>query len=223
MVMAKGERIAHHYSGAGLVCFVAFVCLLTTFTAADSGAVSVLVNANKVVCFYENITEPGTKIFLHYLVVSGGALNIDCSIHDTQKLLWSGVRSEEERVLLKAREAGVHKICFSNKLTTVTPKVVTFSLLVESDSNSGSENNAHTGESKNDPMLRTAMRVQQGLFEIEEIQDFLRLREREHRATIELANTRVLVWSIIEILVIVAMGVVNVLYLRRMFVTKRVV
>ncbi|RNE99717.1 COP-coated vesicle membrane protein p24 precursor [Trypanosoma conorhini] len=195
-------------------------CAVTP-TRADDGAVSILVTANRDECFVEDIPGVGVKVFLHYMVTSGGSLDIDTTIYGPDDAhIWESVREPEARVLFKTRTPGRHRICFSNKMSTITTKVVAFSIAV---GESGRETDNDQTAKAMDPLERSIMRIQQGLREVQEVQRYLRGRERVHRATTEVANTRVVVWSAVEILIIAFMGAGNVWYLKRIFNKRRVV
>ncbi|KAG5470190.1 hypothetical protein GH5_03175 [Leishmania sp. Ghana 2012 LV757] len=188
---------------------------------ANDGGLAVQVPAGQQVCFYEDALAIGTKMFLHYMVTVGGAMDIDCSILAPDKtIIWNSDRETENRVLFKTRMPGSYAFCFSNRMSTLTSKVVSFSVLV-GDGNAASSIRPKAVES--DSLHRSIIRLQQGLREIEELQQVLRARERDHRATAEVANTRVVVFCFVESAFIVGMGVGSIIYLRRMFVTKRMV
>ncbi|KAH9578684.1 GOLD domain [Trypanosoma melophagium] len=190
--------------------------------AADDGGVAVQVAANHEECFFEDISTVGVKVFLHYLVVSGGSLDIDVAITGPENdLIWASQRDPEGRVLFKTRTAGRHTFCFSNKMSTITEKVVAFSITVgDGGAGGGAEQHAAGGR---DPLERSILRIQQGLREVQEVQRYLRGRERVHRATTEVANSRVVLWSTIEIVMIALMGVGNMWYLRRILNKRRIV
>ncbi|EAN85542.1 putative cop-coated vesicle membrane protein p24 precursor [Trypanosoma cruzi] len=204
------------------LCFLLLLlsCVMTP-TRADDGAVSIMVPANKEECFVEDIHGVGVKVFLHYMVTFGGVLDIDAVIYGPDNShIWDALRETEGRVLFKTRTPGRHRFCFSNKMSTITQKVVAFSITV---GDSGMERNNGKPNTGPDPLERSLMRIQQGLREVQEVQRYLRGRERVHRATTEVANTRVVVWSAIEILIIAFMGAGNVWYLKRIFNKRRVV
>ncbi|KAK7199807.1 cop-coated vesicle membrane protein p24 precursor [Novymonas esmeraldas] len=188
---------------------------------AGDGGLAVQVAPGQTNCFYEDVPTIGMKVFLHYIVSSGGALDIDCKIvAPDNSVVWDVERETENRILFKSRNQGAYRFCFSNRMSTLTSKVVSFSVTL------GDGSGADTARSKgsnSDSLHRSIMRLQQGLREIEELQQVLRDRERDHRATTEVANTRVLVFCLLEIVFIAGMGVGSVVYLRRMFVTKRMV
>lgn len=202
-----------------LVAAVLLSCCCVAPAAADDGGLAVQVAPGRTNCFYEDVSGAGVKLFLHYMVSSGGSLDIDCQVTGPDnKLIWSADRDTENRVLFKSRVPGAHAFCFINRMSTVTPKVVSFSVMV------GDADGASGGKSvEKDSLYRSIKRLQEGLGEIEELQQLMRMREQDHRATTEVANTRVVVFCLLEIIFIAGMGVGSVVYLRKLFVTKRMV
>ncbi|KEG14837.1 cop-coated vesicle membrane protein p24 precursor [Trypanosoma grayi] len=204
-----------------LLLLLLLVSCVAVPTRADDGAVAVQLPASKEECFFEEISSVGVKVFLHYLVTSGGSMDIDATINGPDRsLIWSSQRDPEGRVLFKTRVPGRHHFCFSNRMSTITAKVVAFSISV---GDAGQDGNKDRVATQSDPLERSIMRIQQGFREVQEVQRYLRGRERVHRATTEVANTRVVVWSALEIMIIVFMGVGNVWYLKRIFNRRRIV
>lgn len=201
--------------------FVLFCCcILVAVVAANeaaSGAVAIRIPAHKDECFFEDVPAAGTKVYLHYMVTSGGSLDIDAAIYGPdQGLIWNAEKERETRVLFKSRLPGMHKFCFSNKMSTLTTKVVGFSVQVGDPADSTKDHNV-------DPMERSIIHIAMGLNDIKTEQLYLRTRERVHRDTVESTNTRVLLWSVVEIALIVFMGVGHIWYLRRLFESRRAV
>ncbi|KPI87418.1 putative Cop-coated vesicle membrane protein p24 precursor [Leptomonas seymouri] len=210
-------------SSAAVVLFavVLLSCCTIVPAAADDGGLAVQVAPGLTNCFYENAPGAGVKMFLHYMVSSGGSLDIDCKITGPDKaLIWSANRDSENRVLFKSRMPGLHAFCFSNLMSTVTPKVISFSVMVGEVETAGADGGKPV---EKDSLYRSIRRLQEGLGEIEELQQLIRVREHDHRATTEVANTRVVVFCILEMIFIIGMGIGSVLYLRKLFVTKRMV
>lgn len=194
----------------------------TTTTAANlvshAAAVAIRLAAHREECAYEEVASTGTKVYVHFLVTSGGAMDVDVTIYTPDnQIVWQAERSKESRVLFKARVAGTYRFCFSNKMSTITAKVVAFNILV------GDPADVTSKTHQVDPMERSLVRISQGLQEIKNEQNYLRTRERIHRDTTESTNTRVLLMSVGEIAVIVLLGIGHVWYLRRLFESRRAV
>lgn len=165
---------------------------------------------SKEECLYE--AAPPGRVFLHFVVTSGGDHDIDVSIHQFGKLVWQTERSSESRVLFKTTGGDI-KVCFSNKMSTITSKTVSFHLMFT----------ASADEENRDPVENTIVNIHNGLTEIANEQKFLQAREMEHRDTAESTHNHILVWSLVEIVIIIGAGVGNVVYLRRLFESRRVV
>eukprot|EP00744_Colponema_vietnamica_P030893 GILI01048640.1.p1 GENE.GILI01048640.1~~GILI01048640.1.p1 ORF type:complete len:206 (+),score=26.95 GILI01048640.1:60-677(+) len=195
-----------------------FMCLSTTVAYAATGASSALtvrVTPSREECFFDNVQAASVKVFLHFAVVSGGELDIDVNVYGPDnQIVWETEKSREARVLFKSKMPGLHKFCFSNKMSTVTSKTVSFHVQM------GDTLQAATTR---DPMERSIMNIYQGLLEVKNEQDYLRARERDHRDTAESTHNHVLVWSLIEIGLIVSMGLGHVTYLRKQFGKRRAV
>ena len=197
---------------------VVFAALLVASAAgfiAPHTTLSVRVLAHKDECFYEDVNTAGTKVFLHFAVTNGGALDIDAAVYgpDSQ-LIWTADKEMEGRILFKAKVPGPHRFCFSNRMSTVSVKTVTFSIHV-GDSVAAEE------KLEKDPMLRSLAHLKEGLTEIKNEQTFLRVRDRDHRTTAETINTRVMVWSIAEILIIAGLAAAEIMYLVSRFEKRR--
>jgi protein ERP2 len=201
-----------------LILTIALALYCVECTEIDaSTAVAVRIPAHKDECFFEDVRSSGAKIYVHYMVTSGGSLDIDANILGPDgQIIWASEKERENRILFKARLPGIHKVCFSNKMSTLTAKVVGFSIQVGDPTES-------TKDHEVDPMERAIIHISQGVHEIKSTQTYLRARERIHRDTAESTNTRVLIWSVVEISLIVFMGIGHVWYLRRLFESRRAV
>ena len=197
------------------VAIACLACVAHGFIAAHT-SLSVRVLAHKDECFYEDVKLSSTKVFFHFAVTNGGALDIDASVFGPDnQLIWSADKEMEARVLFKAKIPGPHRFCFSNKMSTVTLKTVTFAIQVGDTSDNDGE--------KIDPIQRSLSRISEGLTEIKNEQTFLRVRDRLHRETAESTNTRVIVWSVFEMVVIAALAGGQIFYLVSRFEKRRIV
>jgi hypothetical protein len=198
-----------------VIAIVATLAGMATAYVAPNTALSVIINAHQDECFYEDITIAGRKVFLHFAVTNGGALDIDANVYGPDdQLIWSTEKEMEARVLFKSRVAGPHRFCFSNKMSTISKKTVTFSIEV------GDSPEAEA-KVELDPFERSLFHITEGLTEIKNEQQYLRQREHRHRSTAESTNTRVLVWSILEILLIAGLAGGQMFYLVNRFEKRR--
>jgi protein ERP2 len=202
------------------VVLLAACALLASFAAATiapNTALSVRILAHRDECFYEDVNAAGTKVFFHFMVTNGGALDIDASVYGPDaQLLWTAEKESESRVLFKAHMPGQHKFCFSNKMSTITQKTVTFSI------QAGDPAEDRKGHSV-DPFERSLIHIGEGLTEIKNEQTYLRTRERVHRDTAESTNTRVVLWTVVTISTVIGVGVCQIMYLKSRFEKRRFV
>lgn len=105
-------------------------------------------------------------------------------------------------------------------MSTVTPKILMFTMDIgekpkETDNMESDANHNKLTEMINE--LSTA------LTGVKHEQEYMEVRERIHRAINENTNSRVVLWSFFEALVLVAMTLGQVYYLKRFFEVRRVV
>mmetsp|Transcript_7570 Transcript_7570/g.11241 ORF Transcript_7570/g.11241 Transcript_7570/m.11241 type:complete len:202 (-) Transcript_7570:2115-2720(-) len=167
-------------------------------------------------CFYEKTEESDTRVMLEYSVASGGFLDIDVTIHsDSGALIYNAERETEGRHSFIAERVGTYKFCFSNKIVTLTPKIVSFEIHLGDILDPHLQKIAHQ-----DPLEKSIARLSEGLHQIQKQQQHLRMRERDHRDLTESANSSMLWWSLLEMGAFVGIAVWQVYYLRRFFEKK---
>eukprot|EP01065_Artemidia_motanka_P014346 TRINITY_DN18306_c0_g1_i1.p2 TRINITY_DN18306_c0_g1~~TRINITY_DN18306_c0_g1_i1.p2 ORF type:complete len:223 (+),score=77.30 TRINITY_DN18306_c0_g1_i1:60-671(+) len=198
---------------ARLLAAAVFVAAAQAST--EFGRLTLRLEAHREECFYDEASRVGEKGFLHFQVTSGGALDVDVSIHaPDDRVIWSAERETENRVLFKTTHPGVYRFCFSNKMSTRTYKTVSFDLAV-------GDPTEVTKDHAVDPIESSIVRVSEGLNEIKQEQEYMRVRERIHRDTAEETNFRVLWFSLFEVALLLTMGVGQVVYLKRQFEVRR--
>jgi len=176
-----------------------------------SSALTFSVDAHKEECFYE-IAQTGEQLSVFFQVSSGGFMDIDLKITGPDKGLIHAIdREREYKHNFTAKMDGPHMFCFSNKMSTLTPKIVSFSVV------KGSVKPLSKTEHLS-PIEDSVAQLRAGLSKVQEEQYSMRARERAHRNTSESTNARVLWWSFFEAVLLVAMSLWQVYYLRRTLV-----
>ncbi|EFC39130.1 predicted protein [Naegleria gruberi] len=72
-----------------------------------------------------------------------------------------------------------------------------------------------------DPIVKSVLRLTEGLSEIQTEQKFYRTREESHRDLAEITNEKVMFWGVAEMIGIVVMAVGQVFVLRNFFKATR--
>merc|ERR1712018_703655 len=95
---------------------------------AHAHAYFVSIDAHAEECFYEK-ADSGNTLGLMFEVAEGGFLDIDVKITAPNgQSLHTVERESSGKFNFNAREAGVYSFCFSNKMSTMTPKIVMFNI-----------------------------------------------------------------------------------------------
>lgn len=182
----------------------------------------VTVDAHAEECFFDKVTK-GTKMGLTFEVAEGGFLDIDVEVTGpNNKNIYSGSKESNGKYTFTADVDGVYKFCFNNKMSTMTPKIIMFS--IESGEPSkiggGDEKTDEEHHNKLESMINELSVAMSG---VKHEQEYMEVRERIHRAINDNTNSRVVMWAFFESLILVAMTVGQIYYLKRFFEVRRVI
>lgn len=188
-------------------------------TEVDSYFVTVDAHAEE--CFFDKV-KSGTKMGLMFEVAEGGFLDIDVRIVGPDgKTIHQGERESNGKYTFAAHMDGEYKYCFSNQMSTMTPKIVMFSMDIgDAPNDPTKEGDEEASHNKLEDMIRELSTALTG---VKHEQEYMQVRDRIHRAINENTNSRVVMWSFFEALVLVAMTIGQIWYLKRFFEVRRVV
>jgi len=207
-----------------------FICIFTLFSLLRySSSYFINIDAHEEECFFERVTK-GVKLGLAFEVIEGGFLDIDVNIFAPDgEALHNGERESNGRYTFPAAKEGVYKYCFSNKMSTMTPKIVMFTMEVGDSAEPKEHNevaekeakeNAEAGDTKLEQMIKELSAALSG---VKHEQDYMEVRERVHRSINDNTNSRVVMWSVFEALMLLSMTMGQVYYLKQFFEVRRVV
>ncbi|GBP65929.1 Transmembrane emp24 domain-containing protein 2 [Eumeta japonica] len=148
---------------------------------------------------------------LTFEIAEGGFLDIDLTITGPDgAVIHRGERESSGKYTFSAHTTGRYTYCFSNKMSTMTPKVVMFNLEIgEAPSRPvGADREEDAGHTKLDDMIKELAST---LKTVKHEQEYMQVRDRIHRSINESTNSRVVMWSIFEasVLLIMTMGQVS--------------
>ncbi|RIA99226.1 emp24/gp25L/p24 family/GOLD-domain-containing protein [Glomus cerebriforme] len=190
-----------------LFTFLSAICLVAAHT--------ITLPAHVRECFFEDL-HTDDKMTITFQVGEGGHFDIDFWISDpSDHIIENAQKQTTGTYSLTATRDGRYTYCFSNEMSTVSEKTVSFNvhgiLYVPDDG-------SHT-----DPLEKEIRELADGLAAIKDEQEYIVIREQRHRDTAESTNDRVKWWSIFQFFVLFAVCFWQVFYLKRFFEVKRVV
>jgi len=204
------------------ISMLSFVLCIVAFCGHKSEAYFITVDAHAEECFFDKV-KTGTKMGLMFEVAEGGFLDIDVRIEGPDgKIVHSGERESNGKYTFAAHMDGKYKYCFSNQMSTMTPKIVMFTMDTMEAPQPGTpgEGEDEPSHNKLEDMIKELGTALTG---VKHEQEYMSVRDRIHRAINENTNSRVVMWSFFEALVLVAMTLGQVYYLKRFFEVRRVV
>ncbi|XP_048733986.1 transmembrane emp24 domain-containing protein 2-like [Ostrea edulis] len=197
-----------------------FVTLILIFSFKTIECYFLNIDAHAEECFFDKVTS-GTKMSLMFEVAEGGFLDIDVKIYGPDgKVIHQGDRESNGKYTFAAHMDGVYRYCFNNKMSTVTPKILMFTMDIGEKPKEADNMESDASHNKLTDMINELSTALTG---VKHEQEYMEVRERIHRAINENTNSRVVLWSFFEALVLVAMTLGQVYYLKRFFEVRRVV
>merc|ERR1712080_505373 len=171
----------------------------------DAFAYFVTVDAHAEECFFDKVKQ-GTKLGLMFEVAEGGFLDIDVRIEGPDgRTVHSGERESNGKYTFAAHMEGVYKYCFSNQMSTMTPKIVMFTMDTMEAPEPGTPGKDGEDEPSHNKLEDMIKELGTALTGVKHEQEYMSVRVRIHRAINENTNSRVVMWSFFEALVLVAM------------------
>eukprot|EP01108_Squamamoeba_japonica_P004882 TRINITY_DN383_c0_g1_i2.p2 TRINITY_DN383_c0_g1~~TRINITY_DN383_c0_g1_i2.p2 ORF type:complete len:205 (+),score=61.46 TRINITY_DN383_c0_g1_i2:128-742(+) len=197
--------------------------VLATLCVSSSRALLINVEASSEHCFYEDL-KVRDALTVEFQVKKGGFLDVDLRVEDPSGgVLHEQARQSDGRVTLAAQSAGLFKICFGNKFSSLTTKTLDFDI--------------HTSSRPQQPMTEleaaraedvtgienSIFQLGEGLEGVESAVRYTRGRMTIHHNTNRSTHQRVAYWNSVEAVVVVLSAIFQVWWLRRFFETRRAI
>ncbi|EFN61951.1 Transmembrane emp24 domain-containing protein [Camponotus floridanus] len=201
-------------------------CMFLVIFIVNARCYFITVDAHAEECFFDKV-DFGTKMGLTFEIAEGGFLDIDVKIVGPDgRIIYQGERESSGKYTFAAHTTGVYTYCFSNQKSTMTPKVVMFNMDIDENRKQNDENavgEAQEGDSNHGKLDDMIKDLSTSLWGVKNEQEYMQVRDRNHRAINESTNFRVVVWAFFEAMVLVCVTVGQIFYLKRFFEVRRIV
>ncbi|KAH9173406.1 emp24/gp25L/p24 family/GOLD-domain-containing protein [Lactarius sanguifluus] len=174
------------------------------------------VPASRKECFFEDL-HVNDQMTVTYQVGGGGHLDIDFWVSSPDgNAIRKNIRYSTGTVSITAEKDGRYEYCFSNQMSSIADKIVSFNV----------HGVIYIGDGADEivaPIEREIRALAHGLTSVKDEQEYIVVRERTHRNTAESTNGRVKWWSIMQAVVLFSVVAWQVYYLKSFFEVKRVI
>ena len=183
------------------------------------------VGPGAIQCIYFDVVKNlnPTQIYGSFQVASGGFLDIDLVLKTPKgEIAYSAERKTQDRFKIDQQKVtsntGEWSACFSNKMSTLTSKAVSFNFRVGAGFGDKDDlKNDIATKKEVIPIEQNILKLASELVDIREIQNYANTRERAHRDTTENTNDRVKWFSVCEFVVLIITNVWQIYTLRQFF------
>jgi len=194
-----------------LFCVFLFILVPSTVYCAEL-TFELLDNSKD--CFYENL-EKGKQTTFEFQVVYGGQYDVDVHVEAPNKqIIYKEIKKQYDTFTWTPADAGVYAFCFSNEFSTFSHKLVYFDLQSGEDSPLPGIGEHVTAMTQ---LESSAEQIHSNLVSIDDYQTHHRMREAQGRKRAEDLNERVLWWSGIETMAVLAISIAQVMILKNFF------
>jgi len=190
--------------------------LAAALLLCSAAALTVTIGPASEECFIDE-ANVAAKVLGSFRVTKGGNLDIDVKMWNPDNtIVYEQDKQVEGSFMFVALQKGQFRLCFSNRMSTVTSKDVSFNLYV------GSSLTSH-GVAKQEhftPLENSVLVLSEGLKQVQNEQKYISTRERVCRDTTESTWTRLWAFTMLNALAAVIVAVWQIIYLKRLFEQK---
>ncbi|KAI9337021.1 supernatant protein factor C-terminal domain-containing protein [Zopfochytrium polystomum] len=204
--------------------FAASAIIFAAPLVHGSGSFQITLDPHSRDCFYENLVI-GDKLDVSFEVFEGGNLDIDFWLSSpTDQILNSRFKQSTGTFDMVAEKDGVYTYCFSNQMSTVSHKTLSFTVHGPEERTKFEEK--YKGIAEDDfhsPLNQEIANLADQINAIADEQSYMRDRLERHHQTARSTNQRVAWWSVFQGIVLIAVCLFQVYFISSSFESKRLI
>ncbi|KAK9763367.1 p24 complex component [Basidiobolus ranarum] len=201
--------------------FIHLTLLSILYFLATVTGFSIYVQPKSAECFFEELKKDD-KITISFEVGGAGHFAVDFQLTDPQGRVLQNLKDRPSgQVNIEVATPGKHVYCFQNEDSNMVENIVLWNI-------HGLEREQPLPEKENNDGELTLIEVEvakltEGVNYIRDQQEYVVLREVDHRNTAESTNSRVKWWYVFQSGVLVAMCAFQIYYVKNFFESKQAI
>ncbi|KAI1256090.1 hypothetical protein MGN70_002251 [Eutypa lata] len=197
---------------------LSFGLLAWIVSVVSATALTYKVSANEKACFYTISEKKGAKIAFYFAVQSGGSFDINYDVTGPgDKVIMEGEKERGGDFVFTATEVGDYKFCFNNEMSTYSEKFVDFEIAVEDEIKAQLPSKQGSSPEQTSQLEESIYKVSGQLSTITRNQKYFRTRENRNFSTVRSTEGRIVNFSLIQIVMVMCMGALQVFVVRFFF------
>ncbi|KAI5799167.1 emp24/gp25L/p24 family/GOLD-domain-containing protein [Peziza echinospora] len=196
--------------------------LFACFNVVSGTALTYKLGANDKICFYTNVAHKGLKVAFYFAVQSGGSFDIDYVVYGpTDRIILDGQKERQGDYVFTAQDPGEFRFCFSNDMSTFAEKMIDFEISVENEERAEIPTKESSPPEHLSTVEESIYKISGELSTISRQQKYFRTREHRNFSTVRSTESRILKFSIIEVVIMVTMAALQVFVVKFFFQSTR--
>jgi len=184
----------------------------------------ITLDAHETMCFYDhaNVSE---KVTISFEVMEGGFKDVGVEISGPgDDTLHHSEQDTQGSFTFTAMKDGLYQLCFDNKMSTLTPKIVMFQFHIARALEYYQDTSNRWDDVIEQATVQTMINeLSSKLGAVKMEQEYMHFRYRGHLEVSDMVELRVLAWSIFGPMLLIIMTILEMYYLKHFFEVRRVV
>lgn len=214
-----------------IACFLLLICVVIDVECLEK-EITINIDAGKEECFFQNVKQ-GNVIDIEYQVIDGTHGELDISfqlVEPSGRVIFADFKKSENGHRVETKMSGDFKFCFDNTFSSYNMKTVFFELIIEGSDQEDVWGNEDLNiddlqgltpdemyEIKVQDIQDVIYKVRNNLNKVQHLQETLKSHEARDRNIAEENFFKVNTWSVIQIMLMLIVGLIQVVMLKSLF------